>query len=346
MYNSSPGRKGSCFLLLPGKVNFAIFANMPIIQSNYRPPAYLLGGRLQTIAPFLWVKQDKSLYQTEKLELSDGDFLELDWIRGGHNRLMVICHGLEGNSRSHYVQQMAQHFSTKGWDILAIHARSCGREINRLPVLYHGGSTSDIDAAVTAYADKYDSLVLVGFSLGANMLLNFAARHRTPDNLRAIATFSVPCDLQRSEQQIDRWINRVFAKKFLLKMKNKVRKLETHYPGTFDINALDEMTSLQAFNANYTSPYSGFASLDDFYLAGGCLDSLKEIRLPTLMVNAKNDPFLSDTSYPIDLASKSDYVFLELPKRGGHSAFPITTTESWMPERVERFLNEVLGNKK
>ncbi len=316
---------------------------MPILKSNYRPPTYLFNGQLQTIAPFFWVKPDRTLYQTEKLELPDGDFTELDWIRAGHDRLMIICHGLEGNSRSHYVQQMAQHFSALKWDILAIHARSCGREINRSPMLYHGGSTSDIEVAVTTYAAKYKSLVLVGFSLGANMLLNYAGRHRTPANLQAIATFSVPCDLQRSEQQIDRWINRVFAQKFLYKMKNKVRKLEAHYPGTFDVDALDEMKSLQSFNANYTAPCSGFTSIDDFYAAGGCLNSLSEIRIPTLLVNAQNDPFLSDSSYPVELAKKSDHIFFDMPRQGGHSAFPITTTESWMPGKVEQFFHEVVA---
>lgn len=316
---------------------------MPIIPSNYRPPAYLFNGHLQTIAPFFGVKGNSTIYQTEKLELPDGDFLELDWIMGGHEKLMVICHGLEGNSRSHYVQQMALHFSTLGWDILAIHARSCGREMNRLPVLYHGGATNDIDAVVTKYAEKYNSSVLVGFSLGGNMLLNFVARHPTPANLRAIATFSVPCDLQKSEQQIDRLINRVFAKKFLLKLKNKVRKLEAHHPRIYDINMLDGITSIQSFTANFTAPFSGFNSVDDFYSSGSCLDSLMKIRLPTLVMNAQNDPFLSDTSYPKDLASTSDYIFLDMPKRGGHSAFPLTMTESWMPNRLEKFLSEVVG---
>lgn len=316
---------------------------MPVIQSNYRPPAYLFNGHLQTIAPFFGVKIDRSLYQTGKLELPDGDFLELDWIRGGYDRLMIICHGLEGNSRSHYVQQMAIHFKALGWDILAMHARSCGREMNRLPVLYHGGATNDIDAVVTNYSKEYRSCVLVGFSLGANMLLNFAARHHMPSNLEAIATFSVPCDLNRSERKIDRFSNRIYARKFLTKLKNKVRKLETQHPGIFDVNTLDQITSIQTFSANFTAPFSGFNSLDDFYTSGSCLDSLSAISLPTLIVNAQNDPFLSNTSYPVDLASKSDNVYLDMPKRGGHSAFPISTTTSWMPNRVEEFLSEVVG---
>ncbi|RYG17684.1 MAG: alpha/beta fold hydrolase [Chitinophagaceae bacterium] len=315
---------------------------MPFIQSSYRPPAYLFNGHLQTIAPFFGVKRDNSLYQTEKLELPDGDFLELDWVRGGHDRLMIICHGLEGNSRSHYVQQMAQHFSAIGWDILAMHARSCGREMNRLPILYHGGSTEDVNAVVSKYANSYRSLVLVGFSLGASMLLNFAAKYSMPANLRAIAAFSVPCDLRKSEQQIDRWINRVFAQKFLLKLKNKVRKLENLHPGIFDVNTLDGMKTIQAFTENFTAPFSGFKSLDEFYSAGSCLSSLPKISLPTLVVNAQNDPFLSDTSYPIDLARTSDYVFFDMPKSGGHTAFPITKTKSWMPVRLETFLREVV----
>lgn len=316
---------------------------MPIIQSNYRPPVYLFNGHLQTIAPFFGVKRDNTHYKTEKLELPDGDFLELDWVRGGHDRLMIICHGLEGNSRSHYVQQMAQYFSVLGWDILAMHARSCGREMNRLPVLYHGGSTDDIAAVTAEYAEKYSSLVLVGFSLGANMSLNYAARHSMPANLRAIAAFSVPCDLRKSEQKIDRLMNRVFAKKFLLKLKNKVHKLEKNHPGIFDVNILNQVTTIQQFSENFTAPFSGFKSLDDFYSSGSCLNSLVNIRIPTLVVNAQNDPFLSDTSYPFDLASISNHIFLEVPKRGGHTAFPISTEKSWMPARLERFLSEELG---
>ena len=313
---------------------------MPVMQSDYRPPSYLFNGHLQTIAPFFGVKPDKALYQTEKLELPDGDFLELDWIRAGHDKLMLICHGLEGNSRSHYVQQMAQHFSAQNWDIVAVHARSCGREMNRLPVIYHGGATDDVEAVVTQYSGKYSTLVLVGFSLGANMLLNYAGRHRTPANLRAIAAFSVLCDLRKSEQKIDRWINRVYAKKFLVKLKNKVRKLEIQHPGIFDVNALEDMKSVQAFTASFTAPFCGFKSLDNFYAAGSCLDALTTIRVPTLVVNAQNDPFLSDTSYPVDLARKSEYIVLDMPKRGGHSAFPITSDKSWMPIRLEKFLRE------
>lgn len=316
---------------------------MPIIQSNYRPPAYLFNGHLQTIAPIFGFKRDNTLYQTEKLELPDGDFLELDWIRSGNDKLMILFHGLEGNSRSHYVQQMAVHFNALGWDILAMHARSCGREMNRLPVLYHGGSTKDAETVVTKYAENYSSLVLVGFSLGANMVLNFAGRHPIPENLRAIVAFSVPCDLRRSEQEIDRLTNRFYAQRFLYKLKNKVRKLEIYHPGIFDVNALDGMTSIQEFSANFTAPFSGFNSLDDFYSAGSCLDSLKNIYIPTLVVNAQNDPFLSDSCYPIDLARRSDNIFLDIPKQGGHTAFPVSTTQSWMPNRLEKFLLEIMG---
>ncbi|MCX2575106.1 YheT family hydrolase [Pedobacter sandarakinus] len=316
---------------------------MPVLQSKYRPPLYLFNGHLQTIAPVFGVKRDNSLYRTEKMELPDGDFLELDWIRNGNNRLMVVCHGLEGNSRSHYVQQMAQHFSVLGWDILAIHARSCGREMNRLPVLYHGGATADIDAAVKEYASKYQKLFLVGFSLGGNMLLNFVGRHRTPENLMGIATFSVPCDLCESEKQIDRYTNRIYLRKFLDKLKNKVRKMERNHPGIFDIERLNRITSIQDFSANFTAPFSGFNSLDELYAAGSCLQALTQIKIPTLVVNAKNDPFLSPSSYPIDLARNSEHIFLDTPTRGGHSAFPLSASTSWMPIRVEQFLKEQFG---
>lgn len=316
---------------------------MPIIQSFYRPPAYLFSGHLQTIAPVLSVKRDNTLYKTEKLELADGDFLEIDWVRGGNDKLMILFHGLEGNSRSHYVQQMAVHFKNIGWDILAMHARSCGREMNRLPKLYHGGSTEDIESVVNEYANKYQSVVLMGFSLGANMALNYAARHETPANLLAIGTFSVPCNLRDSEKKIDRFINRIYKKKFLDKLKNKVRKMIVTHPDKYDISILDDVTTIGGFSANFTSPFSGFTSLDEFYSVGSCLDSLKKITIPTLIVNAQNDPFLSKSCFPVDLAKASENIFLDMPKQGGHTGFPISMTESWMPLRLEQFLKETVG---
>lgn len=318
---------------------------MPIVKSTYRPPVYLFNRHLQTLAPVFSVKPDNTLYQTEKLELPDGDFLEIDWIRGGHDKLMIICHGLEGNSRSHYVQQMARHFSVLGWDILAMHARGCGREMNRLPVLYHGGATDDVEEVVKKYSKNYRSVVLVGFSFGANMLINFTARHTTPPNLLAVAAFSVPCDLQKSEQRIDQWIHRIYAQNFLAKMKKKVRKLETRHPGTIDVNALDGVRSIMAFTAQFAAPYCGFDFVEDYYTSGSCLNSLTETRIPTLVVNAVNDPFLSRTSFPVDLAKTSKYVFLDMPKRGGHTAFPITPSESWMPIRLEEFLREKVDSE-
>ncbi|RYY49922.1 MAG: alpha/beta fold hydrolase [Chitinophagaceae bacterium] len=311
---------------------------MPIVKSTYHPPLYLLNRHVQTVIPFYYVKPDSTLYKTEKFELPDGDFLELDWIRDGNDKLMVMCHGLEGNSRSSYMQQTAVYFSKLGWDILAINTRGCGREINRLPVLYHGGSTQDIDAVVTKYADKYSSLVLVGFSLGANMLLNFAARHNTPGNLKATVGFSVPCDLRTSEQQIDRFIHHFYREKFLHKLKNKIRKLENLHPGIVDLSVLEKANTMQAFTRAIAAPLCGFNTINDYYLAGSSLNALAEIKVPTFIANAKNDPFLADRCYPTDIAKSSDKVFLDMPKHGGHASFPITNTLSWMPGRLDEFL--------
>jgi uncharacterized protein len=315
---------------------------MPIVRSTYRPPVYLLNRHVQTVIPFFYVKPDSTLYKTEKFELPDGDFLELDWIRAGNDKLMIICHGLEGNSRSSYMQQTAVHFSKLGWDILAINTRGCGREINRFPVLYHGGATLDVEAVVGNYADKYSSLVLVGFSLGANMLLNFAAKH-TPPTLKAVAAFSVPCDLRESEKQIDKLIHHFYTQKFLFKLKNKILKLDNKHPGIADLNMLDKVTSMQAFTTQFAVPFCGFDTADNYYSAGSCLTSLVNARVPTFVANAQNDPFLSGNCYPVDIATSSDKVFLDMPKHGGHAAFPITKTQSWMPDGLAAFLKETVG---
>ncbi|WP_026902558.1 YheT family hydrolase [Pedobacter glucosidilyticus] len=314
---------------------------MPIIKSKYRPPFYLFSAHLQTIVPAISFKINHKLYTTEKLETSDGDFIELDWIKGSQEKLMILCHGVEGNSRSHYVQQMAIHFSKLGWTILAIHARSCGREMNRLPQAYYGGFTNDIETVILKYAESYPSMVLVGFSLGGNMVLNFAGRHHAPHSLKAVIGFSVPCELRSSERKLDGLYNRIYSVKILKKLKNKIRKLEANHPGAYDLEKLDKITSLQEFSVYFTAPFFGFKSLDDFYKASSCLDALSNIKIPTLLVNAKNDPLLTNGCFPVEIAKQADHLFLEMPKRGGHSAFPISKAESWMPLRVEEFLKEV-----
>lgn len=314
---------------------------MPIVASKYRPPFYLFSAHLQTIVPALSVKINRTLYTTEKLETPDGDFIELDWIKGNNEKLMVLCHGVEGNSRSHYVQQMAVHFSKLGWTILVIHAKNCGREMNRLPKAYYGGFTTDIETVMLKYTDSYRSMVLVGFSIGGSMALNFAGRNHTPNNLQAVIGFSVPCDLKHSERKLDNFSNRIYSRKMLEKIKNKIRKLEAQHPGTYNLENLDRINSLQEISAEFTAPFFGFKSLDDFYKSSSCLDALMNVQVPTLLVNAKNDPLLTKGCFPVEIAQKSDRFFLEMPKRGGHSAFPISKTESWMPLRVEEFLSQL-----
>lgn len=313
---------------------------MPLYRSKYRSPVFLFNKHLQTVIPFFYVKPDNTLYQTEKMELPDGDFLELDWIRGGNDKVLVINHGLEGNSRSSYVQQMANHFKKLGWDILAMHTRGCGRELNRLPIMYHGGATEEINHLVNQVSKEYSKVVLAGFSLGANMFINYVAKHETPSNVLALAAFSAPLDLRGSEKKMDKLINHFYAQKFLFKLKKKLRKLGAKHPGTIDLIALDKINSMQEFAKHFAATYSGFGNIDDYYAASSALESLKDIKMPTLLVNAKNDPFLTKASYPTQFAALSPYIHLDIPSNGGHAAFPINKTDSWIPLRLEIFLKE------
>ena len=168
---------------------------MPILHSSYRAPLYLPSRHLQTILPFFWETPDNKLYQTEVLDLPDGDFLELDWVRTGNDQLILISHGLEGNSRSHYVQQTARYFAQRDWDALAWNFRGCSRQPNRLPLLYHAGATEDLSTVVKYASGTYRRIVLVGFSMGANMVVNYAARHLMPDQSigRLFGSMFTPC---------------------------------------------------------------------------------------------------------------------------------------------------------
>ena len=309
---------------------------------SYRPPWYLFNGHLQTIVPFWLDKAENDLYETERLELEDEDFLDIDWIKNDKKRLMIISHGLEGNSRSYYVKQSAKHFATKGWDILAWNFRGCSREPNRLPKFYHAGETQDISSVVQhALKSAYKEIVLVGFSIGASMTINYAGTTNLDDTIKAICTFSVPLDIKDSSNQLDRNSRGIYRKNFIEKLKRKVRKMSHDHPELKKVD-LEPIKTFNDFNAHIAAPFHGFNSLEELYQSGNCLKNLAHIQIPTLIVNAKNDPILGDKSYPQNIGNQK--VTFVSPEHGGHAGFTLSgKPEGWMALSAEAFLGTNLS---
>lgn len=302
---------------------------MPLLPTSaYRPTALLANGHLQTIAASTLRRVPGVRYQRERLELPDGDFVDLDWSLAGaqpSEKLVVISHGLEGDSSRPYVRGMARALNQAGFDALAWNYRGCGGETNRLLRAYHLGDTDDLAQVIdyAAHVKNYPELFLTGFSAGGNVTLKYLGENaaRVPPQVRRAAVFSVPTDLKASSVHISRWQNRVYLRRFMSSLRAKMRVKAAHLPGQLDLTQLDQLRDFPEFDERYTAPLHGFASADDYYEQAASGRYLSGIRIPTLLVNALNDPFLTATCFPREAAAASPFFYLETPAGGGHVGF-------------------------
>ncbi len=286
---------------------------------DYTPPAFLINGHLETIYPALLRKAPSVAYVRERIATPDDDFLDLDWIRQGHARLVIISHGLEGDSHRPYVRGMAFAFARHGFDVLAWNYRGCSGEVNKQLRFYHSGAVDDL-AHVIAHSrtQGYLKICLVGFSLGANLTLKYLGDTPTAPVNRAVA-FSVPLHLHSSCLKIGQRTNWIYEQRFLRNLKKKVRAKAGVRPD-LDTRALDRIKTLFEFDDAYTAPLHGFAHAIDYYERCSSLYVLPHIQTPTLVVNARNDPFLSPLCFPLP-AEVGSQVLFESPARGGHVGF-------------------------
>ncbi|MBC8083272.1 MAG: alpha/beta fold hydrolase, partial [Hymenobacter sp.] len=302
---------------------------MPLVaHSAYQPPFYLFNGHLQTIVPSLLRTVPEVRYERERVETDDGDFLDLDWSRPDGpptDTLCVVSHGLEGDAGRPYVRGMVRALNRAGFDALAWNYRTCGGEMNRLLRSYHLGDTDDLDFVVR-YAlgtTRYRRLYLTGFSAGGNVTLKYLGEkpERVPAEVQRAAVFSVPTDLKSSSLQIGRLENRLYLNRFLKSLRHKMRQKAALLPDQVDLSGLDDLIDFPQFDARFTAPMHGFKSADEYYETASSGRYLSSIRIPTLLVNAENDPFLPPACFPRALAARSKFVFLETPQAGGHVGF-------------------------
>jgi predicted alpha/beta-fold hydrolase len=305
----------------------------------------MANGHMETIIPSMFFKGPDLSYNRERLELSDGDFLDLDWLINPVNQnLMVISHGLEGSSDRYYVRRMADFFHQLGWDVLAWNCRSCSGEMNRLVRFYHHGETNDLAQVIDhgVMQKTYTNVVLTGSSMGGSMSIKYLGEQRKrPTSIKAAVTFSVPCNLRDSAEQLQLKSNRFYEKRFVKKLINKV-KLKAPYHPEIELEGIDKIIDFDAFHERFTIPVYGFESMDEFYQKATCDQYLSDVEVPVLIINADNDPMLGVKCYPKELAKKSDQIYLEIPRVGGHVGFTIPgTKDSYMEPRTFEFLNSL-----
>jgi uncharacterized protein len=264
----------------------------------------------------------------ERIETDDDDFLDLDWARCAQpsRSLVVLCHGLEGNSSRTYMRGMVRAANQEGMDALAWNYRSCSGSMNRQLRFYHNGATDDLRRVLQHVdrTDEYDHIVLIGFSLGGNLILNYLASQRDllPNGLSEAVLFSVPLHLASSAEALAAPSNRIYMKRFLKDLKKKVVAKEKQFPGCISSRGYDEIRNFKQFDDRYTAPIHGFEDAEDYWRQCSGLYVLPHVSLPTLIVNAKNDPFLRSQSFPDEDEIDNPQVTLLTPDNGGHCGFP------------------------
>lgn len=311
------------------------------MASVYKRPLLLFTPHLETIYPALLRSVDAPPYQRERIDTPDADFLDLDWLQQGSKKLVIISHGLEGNSGRAYMRGMATAAYTRGYDVLTWNFRGCSEEMNRQLRFYHSGATEDLDLVVRhAIKKSYTSLYLVGFSLGGNLTLKYLGERESPAEIKKAGVFSVPVDLHSSCLKISRRVNWVYSNRFLRSLKKKVIQKSRIING-LDIGNIDKVSTLIEFDDRFTAPLHGFQGALDYYKRCSAIHFLDGIRVPTLLVNAMNDPFLGEACFPRKQLEHNQYIEFETPVYGGHVGFAQFNKNGlyWSEERAMSFLS-------
>lgn len=311
----------------------------------YRAPAWLPGGHAQTVYAPLLAGYPPG-YRRERWDTPDGDFIDLDWVDAPPQRPLVVAfHGLEGSSRSHYALALMRALRARGWAGVVPHFRGCSGQPNRLARAYHSGDSAEVDwvlrrlrrgAAGPVYA--------AGVSLGGNALLKWLGEQGTAagEVVGAAASVSAPLDLTVSGDALACGLNRVYTRLFLATLKPRSLAKLARFPGLYDPDAVRRASTLREFDDVVTAPLHGFRNTDDYWHRASSKPLLGLIRVPTLVLNARNDPFVPPPCLPVP-EDVSPTVTLEFPDEGGHVGFVsgrFPGTLDWLPERLLSFFEE------
>lgn len=313
----------------------------------YSAPGWLPGGHAQTIYPYL-VRRPWVTYRRQRIDTPDGDFIDFDWLECVETRadapLVVLFHGLEGNSGSHYAVGLMAHLASLGWRGVVPHFRGCSGELNRRARAYHSGDYSEVGWMLQTIRGLVPDarLFAVGVSLGGSALLNWLGREeqRAADVIAAAAAVSTPLDLTAAGIAIEQGLNRVYSRHFRTTLVPKALDMAHRFPGTLDAAAIARVDSMHSFDDVVTAPLHGFAGADDYWKRASSKPWLKAVTVPTLVLNARNDPFIPAESLPTR-AEASSAVTLEQPEGGGHGGFlgaGFPGRLDWLPRRLVAFL--------
>jgi len=319
---------------------------LSVEPAPYEAPGWLPGGHLQTIIPAKLVPLPRVTYRRERWDAPDGDFVDVDFALpepgAATAPLLVLFHGLEGDSQSHYARSLMRDAADRGWRGMVVHFRGCSGEPNRLPRAYHSGDSDEADWILRRVHARWPQARFhaVGVSLGGNVLAKWLGeRAEDARFVTAAASIGSPLDLAAGGAALGRGFNRVYTQMFLATLKPKALEKVRRFPGIADAERLRASRNLYEFDNEYTAPIHGFRDTDDYWTRASGKPWLGGVRVPHLVLNALNDPFVPAASLPRP-QDVSGYVRLEQPAGGGHIGFArgaLPGRLDYLPQRIHEF---------
>jgi len=315
--------------------------------SAFRPAWWLPSPHLQTLWPVLVKRRPLISLRRQRLELPDGDFLDLDWTPGDTGPIVVILHGLEGSSDSHYAGRLLESVHNYGWRGVVMHFRGCSGEPNRLPRTYHSGETGDVQLFVRhlRHAEPDTAIAVVGYSLGGNVLLKWLGETGEESLIACAVAVSVPFDLDDCARRLERGLSRLYQWWLLRSLRASTQRKSANKSAPIDLTSLDKVRTFREFDDRVTAPLHGFTGVDDYYTRSSSRQYLAGIRVPTLVLHARDDPFMTPSALPAP-DELSSAVTLELMEKGGHVGFVSGPhpwgARYWLEERIPQFLGHYL----
>lgn len=317
---------------------------MPLIESTYNPSFPFTNTHINTINKTLFYRGNIQ-YSRRRIETPDNDFLDLDFSLTGSDTLIIALHGLEGSSKSNYIISTTNFLNKQGLDVVAINFRGCSGEDNRKIYTYHSGKTDDLDTILDFINSnyKYESIALLGFSMGGNITLKYLGEQTLRfSNVKCAIGVSVPCDLKGSSHELQLPHNKIYMLRFLSTLVAKgVSKAEKFPESNLNINAIKKSKNFIDLDNALTAPLFGFKNAFDYWEKSSSKPFLEAISLPTLILNAIDDTFLSESCYPFEIAEKHELLYLETPQYGGHVGFNNPFWKSgkqWSENRIYDFI--------
>ncbi len=308
--------------------------------ASYAPVAWLPDGHTQTLWAAFCRRAPAVLARRERIELNDGDFVDLAHVGPEGAPLVLVLHGLEGDLQSPYARALLSATAARGWHGVLMHFRGCSGEPNRLARSYHSGDTGDLARIAALLAARGPALAVVGYSLGGNVLLKYLGERGTSADCAAACAVSVPFDLAIAADTLNRGFARVYQRRLVASLQAKARRKFARLEAPIDLAELARWRDFRSFDDRVTAPLHGFASAADYYARSSSRPFLREVAVPTLIVHAQDDPFLDPQGIPSaeELAAP---ITLELAARGGHVGF-VATEASWLERRILDFIANFL----